>query len=110
MATTLPTDSNTSSVMQKNIYQGSITRTQVIQIQNQVNANLSLLSYYIDMPVLPISSTLIVLRCTGNEDIIPKLVKQENSERGAIGAAPHVGLTLICIAKEELAPIVAGPS
>ena len=75
-----------------------------------MNANLSLLSYYIDMAVLAISSTLIVLKCIGNEDIIPELVKQEDSERGAFGAAPHVGLTLMCRAKEELAPIVVGPT
>ena len=110
MATTLPTDSNTSSVMQENTYQGPITRSHVKQIQNQVNANLSLLSYYIDMAVLPISSTLIVRKCTGNEDIIPELVQQKDSERGAFGATPHVGLTLMCRAKEELAPIVAGPT
>ena len=75
-----------------------------------MNANLSLLSYYIDMTVLPISSTLIVLRCTRNEDIIPKLVKQEDSERGAFVTAPHVGLTLMCMAKKELAAIIAGPT
>ena len=62
------------------------------------------------MAVLSISSTLIVLKCTGNKDIIPKLVKQEDSERGAFRAAPHVGCTLMCMAKEELAPIVAGPT
>ena len=61
MATTLPTDGNTSSVMQENTYQGPITKSHVKQIQNMVNANLSLLSYYIDMAVLPISSTLIIL-------------------------------------------------
>ena len=61
------------------------------------------------MAVLSISFTLIVLRCTGNEDIIPELVKQEDSERGAFGVAPHVCLTLICMAKKELAPIVARP-
>ena len=109
MATTLPTDGNTSSVMQENIYQGSITISHDKQIQNQVNVDLSLLSYYIDMAVLPISSTLIVLKCTGNEDIIPELVKQEDSERGAFGAVPHVGVTLMSMAKEELALIVAGP-
>ncbi|KAM0950048.1 hypothetical protein DsansV1_C04g0037211 [Dioscorea sansibarensis] len=57
MATTLPRDSNTSSVMQENTYQRPITNSHIKQIQNQVNANLSLLSYYIDMTVLPISST-----------------------------------------------------
>ena len=57
MATTLPKDSNTSSVMQENTYQGPITNSHDKQIQNQVNANLTLLSYYIDMAVLPISST-----------------------------------------------------
>ena len=62
------------------------------------------------MEVLSISSTLMVLRCTGNEDIIPELVKQKDSKRGAFGAAPHVGLTLMCRAKEELAPIVVGPT
>ena len=61
------------------------------------------------MAVLSISSTLIVLRCTENEDIILELVKQEDSERGAFEAVPHVGLTLMCMAKGELAPIIAGP-
>ena len=75
-----------------------------------MNANLSLLSYYIDMAVLAISSTLIVLRCTGNEDIIQELVKQKDSERGEFGDVPHVGLTLMCMAKEELALIIAGPT
>ena len=110
MATTLPTDGNASSVMQENTYQGPITRSHVKQIQNQVNANLSLLSYYINMEVLSISSTLIVLRCTENEDIILELVKQEDSKRGAFGAMPHVDLTLMCMVKEELAPVVAGPT
>ena len=110
MATTLPTDGNTLSVMQENIYQGPITRSHVKQIQNWVNANLSLLSCYIDMAVHPISSTLIILRRTGNEDISLELVKQGDSERGAFGVAPHVGLTLMCMAKEELAPIDVGPT
>ena len=61
------------------------------------------------MAVLPTSSTLIILRCTGNEDIILELVKQKDSERGEFGDVPHVGLTLMCMAKEELAPIVARP-
>ena len=62
------------------------------------------------MAVLSISSILIVLRCTGNEDIIPELVKQEDSERRVFGAVRQVGLTLMCMAKEELASIVSGPS
>ena len=70
MATTLPTDGNTSLVMEENTHQGPITKSHVQQFQNQMNANLSLLSYYIDMAVVPISSTLIVFRCTWNEDII----------------------------------------
>ena len=39
-----------------------------------------------------------------------RLVKQEDSERGAFEAVPHVGLTLMCMAKEEFATIVAGPT
>ena len=100
MATTLLTDGNTSSIMQENTHQGPITRSHVKQIKNQVNANLCLLSYYID----------IAVRCTRNEDIILELVKQEDSEKGAFGATPHAGLALMCMAKGELAPIVAGPT
>ena len=61
------------------------------------------------MAILPISSTLIVLRCTGNEDIISELVKQEDSEREAFGAAPHVSLTLMYTAKQELRLSLLGP-
>ena len=102
MATTLPTDGNTSSLMQENTYQGLIAGSHVKQIQNHVNANLSLLPYYIDMTILPISSTLIVLRSTWKEDIIPELVKQEDSERGVFGALPHVGLTSCVWPKRNL--------
>ena len=63
--------------------QGPITRSRAKQIQNQVNANLSLLSHYINTVVFPICSTLIVLRCIGSEDIIQDLEKEDDSKRGA---------------------------
>ena len=110
MATTPPVDGNTSFGIEEETYQGLITRSHVKKIQDQVNANLSLFLYYIDMTVLPISSTLIVLRYTGSEDIIPDLTKQKDSKKGAFGAAPHVGLTLMCAAKEETALIFVCPT
>ena len=78
------TDGNISFDMQEKTYQGPITRSYAKQIQNQVNANLSIFSHYIDMAILPISSILIVLRCTGSENIIQDLTKQKNSKRGAL--------------------------
>ena len=48
------TDGNISFDMQKKTYHGPITRSYGKQIQNQVNANLSIFSHYIDMAILPI--------------------------------------------------------
>ena len=48
------TDGNISFDMQEKTYQGQITRSYAKQIQNQVNANLSIFSHYIDMAILPI--------------------------------------------------------
>lgn len=62
------------------------------------------------MLVLTISSTLIVLRCTGSEDIILDLAKQEDRKRGAFGDMPQVALTLMCASREETAPICVGPT
>ena len=48
------TDGNISFDMQEKTYQRPITRSYAKQIQNQVNANLSIFSHYIDMAILPI--------------------------------------------------------
>lgn len=57
------------------VFQGPITRNRAKQIQNQVNANLSIISNINDAAIFPISSSFTVLRCI-EEELMTKDIEE----------------------------------